>query len=230
VRITSLLRLLVGITDLVVDTFSFELRDLVLEVRPRWRKPRCGGCGRIRPCYDRSHPRRGRHLGVGDLKIWLCYAPRRVSCRKCGIRAEQVPWVAPGRRFTRDFEEMAAYLARITDKTQVTRLLGISWRTVGRLVERVVGERLDADRLKGLRRIGIEEFSYRKRHRYLTDVVDHDRRRVVRAGPGKGAEALSAFFEALGQEGCGDEVRREQLRELRGTPEGTSLFGSRFAL
>lgn len=30
-------------------------------------------------------------------------------------------------------------------------------------------------RLEGLRRIGVDEFSYRKRHRYLTTVVDHDR-------------------------------------------------------
>jgi transposase len=102
-----------------------------------------------------------------------------VSCPECGIRTEAVPWAVPGSRFTKDFEELTAYLAQVTDKTHVTRLLGISWRTVGRIVDRIVRRRLDPERLEGLKRIGIDEFSYRRRQRYLTLVVDHDRRRVV---------------------------------------------------
>jgi len=271
VRTTSLLRLLIGVTDLIVDTFSLETRGLVLDVRPRWRGPRCGGCGRLGPGYDCSGARLWRHLGIGDLKIWLRYAPRRVNCRRCGVRTERVPWADPASRFTHDFEELAAYLVRATDQTAVTHLLGIAWRTVGAIIGRVVGRRLDGGRLRGLRRIGIDEFSYRKRHRYLTLVVDHDRGRVVWAGPGKGAEAVSGFFRALGKDGCAaletvtmdmsggyqkalaeyapqaavvfdrfhvqrlasealDAVRREQLREQRGTPEGRALFRSRFSL
>ena len=63
---------------------------------------------------------------------------------------------------------------------------------------RVVQRRLSPDRLVNLRRIGIDEFSYRKRHRYLTIVVDHDRRRVVWATEGRNAETLRAFFRELG--------------------------------
>ena len=48
----------------------------------------------------------------------------------------------------------------------------------------------------------VDEFSYRKRHRYLTIVVDHDERRVVWAGQGRSAETLGAFFEQLGPGGC----------------------------
>ncbi len=65
-----------------------------------------------------------------------------------------------------------------------------------------MARRLDPQRLAGLRRIGIDEFSYRKRHRYLTVVVDHDRRRVVWTGEGKSSETLAPFFELLGEERC----------------------------
>jgi transposase len=139
---------------------------------------------------------------MGRLRIWLEYAPRRVECPGCGVRSEQVPWAAHGSRFTGDFEELVAYLAQVTDKTRVTELMGISWTTVGAIVERVVARRLDSSRLEGLRRIGVDEFSYRKRHRYLTTVVDHDRRRVVWAAAGRSAETLGAFFDALGEERC----------------------------
>ncbi len=141
-----------------------------------------------------------RSLPVGRFSVLFAYAPRRVNCPQCGIRTEAVPWARHGARFTKDFEEMVAHLARVTDKTTVTSLLGISWRAVGAVVERVVASRLDPHRLDNLRRIGVDEFSYRKRHRYVTVVVDHDTGRVVWAKEGKSSGTLAAFFKELGPE------------------------------
>jgi transposase len=272
VRVTTLFRKVIGVSELVVDDVQFQEQAMVVAVRPRWRRPRCGECSRRAAGYDRARTRRWRHLNMGRLRVLLEYRPRRVDCRRCqGVRVEQVPWAEHGSGFTRDFEELVAYLAQITDKTQVTKLMGISWETVGRIVHRVVERHLDPDRLDGLRRIGVDEFSYRRRHRYLTVVVDHDRRRVVWAAKGRDSQTLLDFFDELGEERCPelefvtidmaagyikaiteripqaqivfdrfhvqrlatdavDEVRREQLRELRGTPEGTKLFRSRFSL
>ena len=271
-RVTTLLRRMLGIPDMFVRSVEFSGHDLILGVVPRWREPRCGGCGRRAARYDRRLERRWRHLGLGQLRIWLSYAPRRVACPHCeAVCVERVPWAAHTSRFTSDFEELTAYLAQVTDKTKVTKLMGITWRTVGKIVERVVARELDPTRLDGLRHIGVDEFSYRKRHRYLTTVVDHDRRRVVWAAPNRTSATLGAFFDELGGERCEqlecvtmdmaggyikavekrlphaqivfdrfhvqrlasdalDEVRRAQLREIRGTDEGTELFKSRFAL
>ena len=99
-------------------------------------------------------------------------------------------------------EELAAFLARQTDITSVTSILGMAWRTVGRIVRRVGEARLDPDRWKGLTRIGVDEFSSRKRHRYLTVVLDHDTGKVVWASTGKTAETLYTFFDLIGQEQC----------------------------
>jgi transposase len=136
---------------------------------------------------------------VGGVILWLRYAPRRVECRRCGVHAEAVSWAASlETRFTEAFEELVAYLARATDKTTVSTLLGIAWRSVGAIVERVVERHLDSKRLDGLVFIGIDEFSYRKRHHYLTVVVDHIERRVVWAAEGRSAETLARFFDELG--------------------------------
>jgi transposase len=118
------------------------------------------------------------------------------------VRTEQVPWGASASRFSWAFEEWVAYLAQITDQTHVHKLTGVAWVTVGQIIERVVQRRLSPDRLVNLRRIGIDEFSYRKRHRYLTIVVDHDRRRVVWAAEGRNAETLRALFRELGPQTC----------------------------
>lgn len=202
-RLTTVLRRLLGVTWMFVESALFaQDGTLVVSVRPTWRRSRCSQCGRRASRYDRRPLRRWRHLPWGSHSVALVYAPWRVSCRRCGIRVERVAWAPAAGRFTYAFEELAAYLAQITDKTQVQRMLGIAWETVGAIIERVVERRLDPDRLKGLRRIGIDEFSYKKRHHYLTIVVDHDRQRVVWAGEGRSAEALAPFFDALGAEGC----------------------------
>ena len=200
-RVTTVFRRLVGVTELLVQRVLFEDRGLVLEARPRWRKPRCGECGRAGPIYDISPPRFWRHLNFGENRCWIRYAPRRVNCRDCGVKIEAVPWAARGSRFTYDFEELVAYLAQVMDRTAVTKQVGIAWQTVGTIVSRIVRERLDPKRLDGVRRIGIDEFSYRKRHSYVTIVVDHDQKRVIWAGEGKSADALKGFFEELGEEG-----------------------------
>ena len=64
-----------------------------------------------------------------------------------------------------------------------------------------MSRRLADTRFDDLQRIGVDEFSYRKRHHYLT-IVDHDRQRVVWAGKGRSAETLEAFFDRLEPAGC----------------------------
>ncbi len=75
----------------------------------------------------------------------------------------------------------------------------IAWVTVGAIAARVVVEaRARVDPLDGLRRIGIDEISYKKGHKYLTVVVDHDTGRLLWAKPGRDKDTLGAFFEELG--------------------------------
>ena len=91
-----------------------------------------------------------------------------MRCPDCGVWMDVVAW-ARSARFTRDFEVVVAFLAQRIAKTPIAALMRIDWETVGRIVQRVVAERLDPRRLEGLRLVGVDEVSYRKRHRYPTD-------------------------------------------------------------
>jgi len=95
-------------------------------------------------------------------------------------------------------EEMMAYLATTTSRAAVSKLLGVNWRSVGAVVERIVAERMDPKRFDELRRIGVDEFSYRKHHHYLTVVVDHDCGRVIWAAEGRSGQTLHQFFDLIG--------------------------------
>jgi transposase len=86
------------------------------------------------------------------------------------------------------------------DKTAVTHMTGVSWVTVGNIVERVVARVGAKDVLNGLTHIGIDELSYRRHHEYITIITDHINGRIVWAAPGKSADTVKKFFAALGAE------------------------------
>lgn len=202
-RITTLLNKLLNLQGLWATGLRFENDAVVIRARGRHRLLTCPRCGAQKAGRMSTSTRRWRHLGVWGRRVWIEAEIRRLRCGPCGrVVTEDVPWARHGSDFTRPFEDAVGLLAQKSDKTTVSKLFGISWVTVGRIAERVVAELLDPERLRGLRRIGVDEISFRKRHRYLTVVTDHDRRRVVWVAEGKTSDVLKRFFQELGPEGC----------------------------
>jgi len=200
----SVLKKLLNVTLLVVKSARFEGGSLVVSVRPRKSQLcRCFECGRKRPVYDvPPEPRRWRSLDLGSTMVYLEYALPRVSCPEHGVHAAAVPWAHHLSRFTHDFEEQVAWLCVHANRSVVASLMRIDWKTVGAVCKRVY-DRLDAeagDRFDGLKRIGIDETSYKKGHRYMTVVVDHDAGRAVWCGKGHGRAVLESFFDLLTDE------------------------------
>ena len=127
----------------------------------------------------------------------------RVTCRRHGVVVCAVPWARHRSRFTRSFEDQTAWLAVNCSKTAVAALMRIAWRTVGGICARVAAEaQAQRDLLAGLRRIGVDEISHRKGHKYLTVVVDHDTGRLVWAAPGQDRKTMERFLDELGEERC----------------------------
>ena len=194
-----------GLTRTVVEGVRFDntADAIVVSVRPDARaRGRCGRCGRRSPGYDQGGGRRRwRGLDAGTTKVFIEAEARRVQCRTHGQTVAQVPWARHGVGHTRDFDAMAAWLTVRTSKNATCQLLRVAWRTIGSIITRVNDDaEATVDHLAGLRRIGIDEISYKRGHRYLIVVVDHDTGRLVWAGPGRSEAALNVFFDELGHE------------------------------
>ncbi|UQX10349.1 ISL3 family transposase [Candidatus Mycobacterium methanotrophicum] len=201
-----------GGQDMVVEDVSIEVETsraktpvssevLVFSVRPKASQTsRCSRCRRRCPGYDGGESsRRWRTLDVGATKAYLQAAAPRVQCSEHGVVVAHVPWARAGARHTWAFEDTCAWLAAHTALSVLTVLLRIAWRTVAAIVTRVVADGRDTnDLLVGLTRIGIDEISYRKGHRYLTVIVDHTTGRLVWAREGRNQDTLGAFFDQLG--------------------------------
>jgi transposase len=198
---------LLGAERTVVEAVEFDEDEdaLVCHVRPgRGEKRRCGECRRRCPGYDQGEGRRRwRALDLGTILAYLEADAPRVQCPVHGVTVAAVPWARHRAGHTRAFDDQVAWLAVATSKSAVCTLMRVAWRTVGSVVARVCAD-VDAvtDRFAGLRRIGIDEISFRKGRKYLTVVVDHDTGLLVWAAEGRDEKTLGRFFAALGEDRC----------------------------
>jgi len=204
VQNATLWRALLGVEKTVIEAIEFDEDEqlLVAHVRPRKRtRGRCGRCGRRSPGYDAGEGRRRwRALDLGTIQTVLEADAPRVRCRDHGPTVAAVPWARHATGHTYAFDAQVAWLATQCSKSAITELMRIAWRTVGAIITRVWAD-VEAvhDRFADLRRIGIDEISYKRGQRYLTVVVDHDSGRLVWAAPGREKATLERFFDALGE-------------------------------
>ena len=191
----------------VIESVDYdeEADAIVASVRPRRAsKRRCGVCGKRAAGYDQGEGRRRwRTLDVGPMRVFVEADAPRVACGEHGPTVAQVPWAAHRARHTFGFEALVAWLAVRLSKTAVQELLRVGWATVGVIIDRVVArDRAVRDPFDGLVRIGIDEISYKRGHRYLMVVVDHGSGRLVWAKAGHDRATLGSFFELLGEQRC----------------------------
>lgn len=203
-RVTTAFKHLLRLPGVNVRAVDFLADRIVVTVALRRKRlvcPLCDHTTRARH-NDQVVDSVWRHLDLGCWRLVIKARLRRLSCPTHGVRVEGVPFARHNSGFTRDFECLAAWLAVKTDKSSIERLLRIAWRTVGAIIERVVADELDPDRLNDLFEIGMDEIAWRKRHKYLTLVSSHRSGKVVWGSEGKDASAAAKFFDDLGEQRC----------------------------
>ncbi|EQD68283.1 transposase IS204/IS1001/IS1096/IS1165 family protein, partial [mine drainage metagenome] len=118
----------------------------------------------------------------------------RLQCPTHGVRTEAVPFARAGSDFTRDFEDLVGWLATAMDKTAIVRLVRIDWDSVGRIIARVMDDKLDPKRLDNLFVVGVDEVAWKKGQQYITLVSDHQRGKMVWGAEGRDSKTLDQFF------------------------------------
>jgi transposase len=173
---------------------------LVIVVEPdEQTRDRCPECGeRGKPVeYDVV---RWRTLDVHGKRAFLESRLPRIVCGQHGKITAAVPRARRDDRFSRPFEEFAAWKAAHMAWTRAAAELRITWDALANITARVTADAIAGqDRLGGLRRIGIDEKSWGKGpDKFLVIVTDHDTQRVVWIGERRCQATVKAFFTELG--------------------------------
>ena len=216
--ISSLSKMVLGVKNIVVEKVeaeqSGESMQLIIHARPHKRDMcRCGICGQKSPRYDCGNGvRRWRAPDLGSgIRVYVETEAPRVCCPEHGVVVQQFPWSRHHSKFTRNFEDTAVWLSLHLSRKAVSEYLRISWDTVGPIISRVEKELSENHQpFDNLVNIGIDETSYKKGHKYITVIVNHDTNTVVWAAKGHGKSVLEPFFKQLSSE------RRAKIRLVSG--------------
>jgi transposase len=146
--------------------------------------------------------KRWRTLDVHGKRTFPESGLPRIICPQHGKITAAVPWARHDDRFSRPFEEFAAWKAAHMPWTRAAAELRVTWEALANVTARVAADAAaGTDRLEGLRRIGIDEKSWGKgSSKYLVIVTDHDAGRVAWIGERRCQATVEAFFAALGPE------------------------------
>ncbi len=174
-----------------------------VEVRARANsRAQCSGCGCPAPRYDTLPARRFAFVPLWGIAVFLVYAMRRVSCARCGVRVESVPWARGKHQLTDSYAWFLARWARRLSWNEVAEVFHASWRQVFRAVEMAVEWGRVHQKLSGIEAIGIDEIQWQRGHRYLTLVyqIDEGCRRLLWVGEHRKVKTLLRYFRWFGKE------------------------------
>ena len=200
-RDTDLLQLALGLVPpwmVKAANFDAEARRLDIEIdfTKGGRFP-CPHCAKTDcPVHDAAM-QTWRHLDFFQHQAFLHARTPRITCPDCGVKQIAVPWARPGSGFTLLFEALAMTLMTAMPVAAAARLMGEHdtrmWRVLHHWVEQA-RERADYSEV---RRVAIDETAAKRGHDYMSLFVDIDKRSVLFATEGRGAETIAKFADDL---------------------------------
>lgn len=183
-----------------VEDVKLSVKDLRVDIsvthgeRIRWP---CPDCQTELPLYDHADPRSWRHLDSCQFQTFLHARPPRVECPQHGVKQVILPWAEARSRFTALFERLAIDIMLETDITGAAKIIDITWDEAWAIQERAVARGLKAKVQTIPRRIGVDEKSAAKGHRYLTLVCNLDEGNVEYIADERKTESLDGYFASL---------------------------------
>lgn len=165
----------------------------------------CPGCGTFSARVKQRPVVALADAPSGGRKVKVFWHKRRLRCDEefCDTKTftQQAPeHVAVRGRLTERLRALVAKAARCRSVAEVAAEHGLGWRTVWRAVQAAIEAALARSTPPTLRRLGIDETSFRRPGRFATGFVDLDTGRLVDLVEGRSKSLVSAWIGALSEE------------------------------
>lgn len=164
--------------------------------------------GELCPVHD-TVQRSWQHLNFFEHQTTLKARVPRIKTPEGKVRNIEVPWAKPHSGFTLLMECHLLVLARVLPVTEVSAQTKVSQDRIWHLIRKRVGDAWEAADWTGLKRLGVDETSTRKGHKYGTAFLEltgqetspgHGAAKVSRLlffTQGKGKDTFQAFASEL---------------------------------
>jgi transposase len=173
-----------------------------IDIRPRCgTKPVCSGCHQPGPGYDHLGVRHFEFVPLWGFLVHFVYRMRRVDCKTCGVRVEEIPWATGKHQLTKAYMLFLAHWARMLSWQETANAFRTSWDKVCQAVEYVVAWGLEHRDIGAIQAIGVDEIQYGRGHNYLTLVyqIEQGCIRLLWIGKDRTVESFEQFFNLIGK-------------------------------
>lgn len=175
-----------------------------VEINPRKNsKAICSCCHKQGATYDTMREfRRFEFIPFWGISLCFRYRMRRVDCKDCGVKVEEVPWGTGKSELTKTYMQYLAHWAKKLSWKEVAISFRTSWEKVFASVEYVVEWGIKHRDLSDVTAIGVDEIQWSKGHKYLTLVyqINSGRIRLLWIGADRTVKTFLRFFRFLGKE------------------------------
>ena len=182
--------------------FSNDHKKLEVEIHPRKGSSAiCSSCHLPSSLYDKLSIRRFEFIPLWNIKVFFYYQMRRVCCKTCGVKVEQVPWVEGKNTLTTPFKLVLSDWAKSLSWKETATRFRVSWEKVFNSVEYTVKWGLKNRDFSNITSLGVDEISWRIGHSYLTLVyqIDNNFKRLLWIGEKRTVKTMLRFFIFFGK-------------------------------
>ncbi len=155
---------------------------------------RCPECEKFYGMYDHAPERVYRHLDTCQMQTYIHVRPPRVNCPKHGVMHIDPQFGENGSQMTFAFESQVIKVALECSMDATARLCGISWDQSWNALTRAVDRGLKRKPHRVPERIGVDEKSYARGHKYETIVYDIDAGTVEFVEDKRRQESLEKYY------------------------------------
>lgn len=182
-------------------------KEIHIKLAPYKRKKFvCSGCGQVHKIGQHGlEETTAEDLPVFEKRAYLHIIKRRYKCpADKSTRIEEIPWLNKWSRTTKRFARKVNRLTAITTNQEAGWFLGLDDEVVYRIDKEMLEAQYNAKLVPppAAINISVDEVSYKKYHRYLTNVVDVDEKAVIWNDKGRKTEILDRYYAGIGEDNC----------------------------
>jgi len=187
-----------------VKNIEYFLDSIVFEVLYKPVRQLCPCCHHGECSFKGMKTRKLRMAPLGNKAAFLIVEVHRLKCLNCEQQWwPALPFANSKKRVTLSFEAYVINLMRFCTVEHVARLLGVSWGTIKSIHKTYLQKEYRTPSFESLRYVGVDEFSIRKGHVYMTIFINLENGEIIHAIEGKSINSVTPFILQLKERAIG---------------------------
>jgi len=165
---------------------------------------KCPSCQLENTSINQRYERVVRDLDISVRKVYLHLEVKQYECENCGrTHSQQFDFVSKGKSHTKRQSKWIFEMCKKQSHTEVGSLLDINSKTVENIFYAQAEEQVKSVDWRKIRRIGIDEFSFKKGHKdFILILVDLDSHDIIALLPFRDKASIIEYFKGLGEDFC----------------------------